>query len=85
MTINHGLFSIGGPVFLISLRNGHHVRRYSISRVQESGWEVTREQDPERTHHVCYRDWHRVEHACAVFALEVSALTEQGWQLIREQ
>jgi hypothetical protein len=32
--------------------------------------------------HVCYHDWHRVERALAIFRLEVSELTERGWQVV---
>ena len=71
-------------MFSVSLTNAHHVRRYSISLLNGAngaGWEVTRQQDGE-TRRSCYHDWHRVERARAVFALEVSNLTERGWKIV---
>ena len=67
-------------MFHISLRNARETRRYSISSLGSSGWEVKLEQAGEITRHVYYHDWHRVERALALFQLEVSNLTEHGWQ-----
>ena len=67
-------------MFSISLRNARETRRYSISPLSSSGWEVKLEQAGEITRHVYYHDWHRVERALALFQLEVSKLTEHGWQ-----
>ena len=47
-----------------------------------AGWEVKLEADQELARHDNYHDWHRVERARAVFALEVSELTERGWQVV---
>ena len=68
-------------MFSVRLMNAEHVRRYSISSLTDGGWEVTRQQDGELTRS-CYHDWHRVERARAVFALEVSNLTERGWKIV---
>ena len=68
-------------MFSVSLTNADHIRRYSISFLDGAGWEVTRQQDGELTRS-CYHDWHRVERARAVFALEVSKLTERGWKIV---
>lgn len=68
-------------MFSIVLRKADQTRRYSISRLGASGWEVTREREGE-TRHVCYKDWHRVERALAIFRLEVSDLTARGWKEI---
>jgi hypothetical protein len=68
-------------MFSIRLMNAEHVRRYSISSLADGGWEVTRQQDGELTRS-CYHDWHRVERARSVFALEVSQLTERGWKIV---
>jgi hypothetical protein len=68
-------------MFSITLRKAEQTRRYSISSLSRSGWEVTFERDGE-TRHVVYDDWHRVERALAMFQLEVSELTEHGWQEI---
>jgi hypothetical protein len=69
-------------MFSIVLRNAASTRRYSISAHNESGWEVVLERDGESPHHVCYRDWHRVERTLAMFQLEVSDLTARGWQVV---
>jgi hypothetical protein len=68
-------------MFSITLRKADQTRRYSISSLGRSGWEVTREREGE-TRHVFYDDWHRVERTLAMFQLEVSELTERGWQEI---
>jgi len=67
-------------MFSISLRNAEHLRRYSIHALQNSGWEVSLEEDQRVTRHTHYHDWHRVERTLAVFRLEVSELTARGWQ-----
>ena len=66
-------------MFSVSLRRAEHTRHYSIRPLIGSGWEVRREEDRELTRHACYRDWHRVERALAVFRMEVSELTSSGW------
>jgi hypothetical protein len=67
-------------MFSISIRNARETRRYSISSLGSSGWEVKLEQAGEITRLVHYHDWHRVERALALFQREVSDLTEHGWQ-----
>jgi hypothetical protein len=69
------------PMFTATLCKADRIRRYSISMLGASGWEVTREDEGE-TRHVVYDDWHRVERALAMFKLEVSELTQLGWQQI---
>ena len=68
-------------MFSITLRKAEKTRRYSISSLGRSGWEVTQEREGE-TRHVFYDDWHRVERALAIFRLEASKLIELGWQQI---
>lgn len=67
-------------MFSISLRNARETRRYSISFLGNSGWEVKLEDAGEIIRHVYYHDWHRVERALALFQLEVSNLIAHGWQ-----
>ena len=67
-------------MFSIILRNAALTRRYSISPLSDAGWEVILEREGEVPHHVWYHDWHRVERTLAMFQLEVSELTEHGWQ-----
>ena len=69
-------------MFSVVLRNAASTRRYFISPLSDSGWEVILEHEGELTHHVWYRDWHRVERALAMFHLEVSELTARGWQVV---
>jgi hypothetical protein len=69
-------------MFEIVLRKADETRRYSVSALADSGWEVVREYQAEPPHHVCYRDWHRVERALAIFQLEVSELTQRGWRVV---
>ena len=69
-------------MFSVTLAKANHNRRFSISFLDGAGWEVMRQQDGELTRHSCYHDWHRVERARAVFALEVSKLTERGWKVV---
>ena len=68
-------------MFSIILRKAEQTRRYSISSLGASGWEVTLEREGE-TRQVFYDDWHRVERALAIFRLEVSDLTDRGWQQV---
>jgi hypothetical protein len=68
-------------MFSVSLMNADHIRRYTISFLNNAGWEVTRQQDGELIRR-SYHDWHRVERARAAFALEVSQLTERGWTIV---
>jgi len=69
-------------MFSVSLQRDGHVRHYSIHQTGSAGWEVKLEADRELARHANYHDWHRVERARAVFALEVSQLTERGWQVV---
>ena len=72
-------------MFSISLRNATSIRRYSIAQLSDAGWEVISQKEGEPAHHVCYRDWHRVERAMTRFRLEVSKLTALGWQVYAAQ
>ena len=66
-------------MFSVILSKADQVRRYSVSRLGDAGWLVTRERDGEPPRQICYHDWHRVERALAIFRLEVSELTAGGW------
>ncbi|HET7220128.1 MAG TPA: hypothetical protein VFJ02_18860, partial [Vicinamibacterales bacterium] len=57
-----------------------HTRRFTISQAGADGWEVRVEQDRQVVHRVCYTDWHRVERAAQLMALQVSELEESGWR-----
>jgi hypothetical protein len=62
-----------------SLRNAVHTRRFTIRPVPTSGWEVRDENDGGVLKRVLYRDWHRVERAIAMFAIEADTLRAGGW------
>ena len=53
------------------LRHAEHIRHYSITSSEESGWEVRLEEDDTLRRHTYYQDWHRVERAMARFAKRV--------------
>lgn len=69
-------------MFELRLRHANHVRRYSISAVAPSGWEVRCEEDSTVTRQDIYVDWHRVERAQASFKREAMQLTERGWFVV---
>lgn len=71
-------------MFRLSLRSAEHVRHYSISAAQPSGWEVRLEEDLELRRIDHYQDWHRVERARALFEQEASELQANGWFVLAE-
>lgn len=66
-------------MFQLSLRSAEHIRRYSITAVEPSGWEVRLEEDRALMRRDLYQDWHRVERALALFERETTELRESGW------
>jgi hypothetical protein len=68
-------------MFSIALRHEQHTRQYAVSTSQPSGWELTLQEDLERTKRVHFEDWHRVERAVAVVRLEIEELTSRGWHV----
>ena len=62
-----------------SLRKAAHIRRFSITSTEASGWEVRYEQDSNVIRSIRYDDWHRVERARMTFAREAALLEESGW------
>jgi hypothetical protein len=66
-------------MFAKSIQKADQIRRYIIKST-DIGWEVRQEQDSKVVRQACYQDWHRVERARRAFAIEVSALREQGWR-----
>jgi hypothetical protein len=62
------------------LQKAAHIRRFSITSSEGSGWEVRYEQDSRIVSSVRYRDWHRVERARMTFAREAALLQEDGWK-----
>jgi len=62
-----------------ALSNSTHHRRFTIRRAPRTGWEIRDEIDTRVLKSVQYEDWHRVERAKAIFALEAMALKDRGW------
>jgi len=56
-----------------------HIRKFTISSKGIGGWEVRDEQDSLVIRRVNYYDWHRVERALRVFAIEAETLQANGW------
>ena len=56
-----------------------HIRKFTINSKDVGGWEVSGEQDSQVIRRVSYHDWHRVERAKRVFAIQAAALQESGW------
>lgn len=67
-------------MFAKELVHDGHVRRFSVSRAGEDGWEVRVEEDAAVVRRLRYTDWHRVERALDVMTLEVQALERDGWR-----
>jgi hypothetical protein len=61
------------------LRKAAQIRRFTIRNTGTAGWEVLDQQDADVVKSVVYDDWHRVERAKCVFALEAARLREAGW------
>jgi hypothetical protein len=68
-------------MFSIARRHEQHTRQYAVSASQPSGWELTLQEDLERTKRVHFEDWHRVERAVAAVRLEIEELTSRGWHV----
>jgi hypothetical protein len=68
-------------MFSIALRHEQHTRQYAVFVSRNSGWELTLQEDRERTRRVHFEDWHRVERALAVVRLEIQDLTARGWRV----
>lgn len=67
-------------MFDLRLRHADHVRHYSITFGQESGWDVRLEEDETLRRLDNYQDWHRVERAQAEFEREAHELRARGWK-----
>jgi hypothetical protein len=67
------------PIFTKTLVRASHVRRFEITPLPASGWEVSACEDQRVLDQRQYRDWHRVERARMAFVREVVALEREGW------
>ena len=61
------------------LRKATHTRRFTIRNTNTSGWEVLDESEEGVLKTAFYDDWHRVERARTIFAIEALVLFESGW------
>ena len=61
------------------LTQGEHTRRFRITILDLSGWEVREEADSHVVSSRVYEDWHRVERARAWFQRAVGRLQQDGW------
>jgi hypothetical protein len=66
-------------IFLKALSRDGRTRRFQISSVPGTGWEVLERDDDRVVKAVRYDDWHRVERILNTFRLEVSQLRQDGW------
>ncbi|HEX4567738.1 MAG TPA: hypothetical protein VH138_13965 [Vicinamibacterales bacterium] len=65
------------------LRQAGHVRKFSVKKLGESGWEVRDVQDERVLRQVYYNDWHRVERAVNMFNILIEDLESRGWAATR--
>jgi hypothetical protein len=70
-------------MFVKELRQAGHVRKFSIKKLGESGWEVRDVQDERVLRQVYYNDWHRVERAVNMFNILIEDLESRGWAATR--
>lgn len=66
-------------MFVKELHQAGHVRKFSIKKLGESGWEVRDVQDERVLRQVYYNDWHRVERAVNMFNILIEDLESRGW------
>lgn len=66
-------------MYLKELCQAGHVRKFTITKYGESGWEVRDQQDGRVLRQVYYRDWHRVERAANMFDILTDDLENRGW------
>ena len=64
--------------FTQKLQHLDHTLHYSIVSTDE-GWELREERDSQLVRQAHLHDWHRVERATRVIAIEVDDLRTKGW------
>lgn len=70
-------------MFAKELQQAGHTRKFSIVDKGNAGWEVRDVQDDRVLKEICYTDWHRVERAMSMFAIQIDELESKGWAAIR--
>jgi hypothetical protein len=66
-------------MFIKELHQAGHVRKFSVKKLGESGWEVRDVQDERVLRQAYYTDWHRVERAVNMFNILIDDLESRGW------
>lgn len=66
-------------IFMRRFRSDGHTRDFLVEIGSELGWEVRQEEDNRVVKSTRVRDWHRVEQAIALFAIEATRLERDGW------
>lgn len=61
-----------------TLQRLDHTMHYSIVTTDE-GWELREERDSRLVRQAHFQDWHRVERATRVIAIQVDDLRTKGW------
>jgi hypothetical protein len=69
-------------MFQRHLEHEGRTRQFLIATHDTGGWDVVEALDRHVVRQVHYDDWHRVERARTVFALQVQSLTDEGWVAI---
>jgi hypothetical protein len=67
-------------MFVKEFHRAGHIKRLSIEQQGGEGWDVRLEQDNRLLKQTRYTDWHRVERAITMFALEIEELEAFGWR-----
>jgi hypothetical protein len=66
-------------MYIRILRQGTHIRRFTVRPSTSSGWEISDEEDSRLLSTRLCSDWHRVEVAMMMFAVEAARLLAAGW------
>ena len=67
-------------MFTRELRQGEHVKKFTISESPKAGWEVREEADSKLVRVDRYNDWHRLERARLRIDAAVAELEHSGWR-----
>ena len=58
------------------------VRRFTVDKVEDAGWEVREERNSQLVRRTRLTDWHRVERELHAIAREVMELEARGWMAL---
>jgi hypothetical protein len=74
----HGIWALP-DIYKRTFRKAAQTREFTIHTTDDCGWEVREEQNSHVITCIRTRDWHRVERAYHLFALQAAALSSGGW------